>query len=370
MTATTDRRTTRTSRTTPGTPGRTRSRRRLRAHVTVVALAVAVGLVGGGCAIPGRGGGDEDATHLTVLFRRAVAVYPGSSVRVLGLPAGTIDEVVPEGDRVRVEVTVDGDVPVPADVHASVVPLSLIGERSVTLFPAWQEGDARAEDGTVVPVERTTVPAEPDEALQAFTDLARGLDPDEVARLVHEGAQTLDGRGDLLGQGLEQMGDLSQLLADEDDSLVAVAGNLDELAGTLGQREEELGHVIDSFATASGVLADEREDIQALLAGLGQLAEQGDLVVRSAQDHLPEDLAQLARATRAVHTNIDAVALLVDALDRNSRGLIGAYDPELGVLVQRINLTPITAEVLRPLFQALGLQLQPPCVPQPGVTCP
>ena len=33
-------------------------------------------------------------------------------------------------------------------------------------------------------------------------------------------------------------------------------------------------------------------------------------------------------------------------------------------------LTPITAEALRPLFLALGLQLEPPCVPQPGVTCP
>lgn len=341
----------------------------MRARLQAVAVAVVVALAGGGCSLVGGGSGDG-ATHLTIEFRRAVAVYPGSSVRVLGLPAGTIDEVVPEGNRVRVEVTVDADVPVPADVKASVVPLSLIGERSVTLFPAWREGDPRAEDGAVIPVERTTVPAEPDEALQAFTDLARGLDPDEVARLVHEGAETLDGRGDVLNEGLEQMGDISQLLADEDDSLVAVAGNLNELAGTLGSREEQLGHVIDSFATASQVLADERADIQALLAGLGDLAHEGDAVVRSAQDHLPEDLAQLARLTRAAHTNLDAVALFVDALNQNSQGLIGAYDEGLGVLVQRINLTPITAEVLRPLFTALGLQLEAPCVPQPGVTCP
>lgn len=334
-----------------------------------VAMVLVVSLLGGGCAI-GRPGGGPGAVHLTVNFRRAVAVYPGSSVRVMGLDAGTIDAVVPEGNRVRVEISVDHDVPVPADVKAAVVPLSLIGERSVTLFPAWQEGEARAHDGDVIPIERTTVPAEPDEALQAFTDLARGLDPDEVARLVHEGAETLDGRGDLLNESLTQMGDLSQLMATEDDSLVAVAGNLNELAGTLGRRQEQLGHVIDSFATASGVLADERQDIQDLLAGLGQLAQEGDGIVRSAEDHLPEDLAQLARLTRSVHTNLDAVALLVDALNRNSQGLIGAYDAGMGVLVQRINLTPITAEVLRPLFTALGLQLQAPCVPQPGVTCP
>lgn len=333
-----------------------------------MAMVLVVALLGGGCAL---GGGDEAAdTNLTVFFRRAVAVYPESSVRVMGLDAGTIDEVVPEGNRVRVEISVNGDVPIPADVKAAVVPLSLIGERSVTLFPAWREGETQAEDGDVIPVERTTVPAEPDEALQAFTDLARGLDPDEVARLVTEGAEALDGRGNVLNEGLAEMGDLAQLMATEDDSLVAVADNLNELAGTLGEREEQLGNVIDSFATASGVLASEREDIETLLAALGQLATEGDAIVRSAEDTLPEDLAQLTRLTRSVSSNMDSVALLVDALNRNSQGLIGAHDRELGVLVQRINLTPITAEVLRPLFNALGLDLAVPCVPQPGVTCP
>ena len=55
------------------------------------------------------------------------------------------------------------------------------------LRPAWQPGDERAQDGDVIPLERTSIPAEPDEALQAFTDLARDLDPDEVARLCQRG---------------------------------------------------------------------------------------------------------------------------------------------------------------------------------------
>jgi hypothetical protein len=62
--------------------------------------------------------------------------------------------------------------------------------------------------------------------------------------------------------------------------------------------------------------------------------------------------------------------LLVQSLDRNSDGLIGAHNEELSVLTQRINLTPVTAEVLRPLFEALGIGLQPPCVPAAGIACP
>jgi phospholipid/cholesterol/gamma-HCH transport system substrate-binding protein len=343
---------------------------RLRAVGTLVLL---VALVAGGCSVlgmgQGSGGGPEDY-RMTLYFERAVALYPESRVKVMGLDAGRILEVVPEGDHVRVEIEVDGDVPVPADAHASVVPLSLIGERNVVLRPAWHPGDEPAHDGDVIPVERTEIPAEPDEALQAFTDLARDLDPDEVARLVTEGAEALGGRGQQMNDALAELGDFSQLIAREDDSLVAVAADLDQVAQTLGTRDEQLGRVLDGFAEATGVLADERAEIESLIAGLGDLATSGNQLVAAHEEHLPEDLAQLSRAARSGRANVEALALLVRALAQNSAGLVGAHDEELGVLTQRINLTPITAEVLRPLFQALGLELRPPCVPASGVQCP
>ncbi len=331
-----------------------------------------VALVVGACStLRGGGGGDRAADYrMTLHFERAVALYPESRVKVMGLDAGRVLEVVPEGDEVRVEIQVDGDVPVPADARAVIVPLSLIGERNVILTPAWQPGDDRASDGDVIPLERTDIPAEPDEALQAFTDLARDLDPDEVARLVTEGAEALDGRGAELNDAFAEVGDLSQLIAREDDSLVAVAADLDELARTLGTREQQLGRVLDGFAEATGVLAAERQEIEALVAGLGDLAAIGNELVAAHEDHLPEDLAQLSRAARSARADVDALGLLVQALARNSNGLIGAHDEELGVLVQRINLTPTTAEVLRPLFTALGLELRPPCTPAGGVQCP
>jgi virulence factor Mce-like protein len=250
------------------------------------------------------------------------------------------------------------------------MPQSLIGERNVTLAPAWQPGDEEAQDGDTIPIERTTIPAEPDEALQAFTDLARDLDPDEVARLVTESAEALGGRGDVLNDALAEAGDLAQLVAREDDALVAVAADLDELASTLGTRDQQLGRVLEGFALATDVLADERQEIQTLIQGLGDLATTGNELVAAHEDHLPEDLAQLSRAGRTARANVAALVILVQALAQNSDGLIGAHDTELGVLTQRINLTPLTAEVLRPLFDALGIQMQPPCIPAVGIQCP
>jgi virulence factor Mce-like protein len=333
-------------------------------------LVVIAALVAGGCTVLGGGDGGPEGTHLTVWFERAASLYPESRVQVMGLDAGTVEAVEPEGDRVRVELVVDGDVPVPADVKAAIIPQSLIGERNVSLQPAWQPGDERIEDGATIPVERTSIPAEPDEALQAFTDLAHDLDPDEVARLVSESAEALGGRGDLMNRALEQAGDLSQLIAREDDRLVDVAADLNELASTLGTRDQQLGQVLDGFAAATGVLADERRQIEGLVHGLGDLAQSGNELVAAHEEHLPEDLAQLSRAGRAARANVEALAILVQSLAANSRGIIGAHNEELGVLVQRINLTPLTAEVLRPLFNALGIEMNSCVADVGGQQCP
>ena len=41
--------------------------------------------------------------RVTAYFNQAVGLYPGSDVRILGIPVGTITEVTPMGDRVRVK---------------------------------------------------------------------------------------------------------------------------------------------------------------------------------------------------------------------------------------------------------------------------
>src|SRR3546814_15472731 len=96
------------------------------------------------------------------------------------------------------EVPEDG--PVPADAGAQIDPQSLIGERYVQLSPALQDGMETAEDGHVIPLERTIIPVEPDEALAALKELLDSLDPDGIADLVSNLHEDLSGHGDGLNQ--------------------------------------------------------------------------------------------------------------------------------------------------------------------------
>ena len=59
--------------------------------------------------------------RVTAYFKETVGLYPGSDVRVLGIRIGTIDDVAPLGDRVRVEMSIADDYDVPADADAIVL---------------------------------------------------------------------------------------------------------------------------------------------------------------------------------------------------------------------------------------------------------
>ena len=64
-------------------------------------------------------GGDTSKT-LVAHFPRAISVYEGSDVRVLGVAVGTVVRVEPTGTDVTVTMTYDDEVKLPADARAVI----------------------------------------------------------------------------------------------------------------------------------------------------------------------------------------------------------------------------------------------------------
>ena len=313
-----------------------------------------------GCAVFGGGGG---GIELTAFFPKAVALYDQSQVRVLGLPAGSVKEVKTEGDRVRVVMQLDEDVAVPADVRAIIIPNSLIGERYVQLFPAWTEGEPKAEDGAVIDLERTIIPVEPDEALAALKEFLDTLDPEGVGRLIDNAATTLEGNGQPLNEALASFSQLAETFAENDDVIVSILENFDDFTATMLTRERQLGEIMDAFATASGVLADERAELEGLINGLAQVSNDGlDLVAEHAA-RLETDVATLTRLVRSVDTQLDAVEDLLNAGPLLTSGLLEAYNPQFHAINLRNSFSPVAQQALDPLFDALGVDLPSVCVP-------
>lgn len=339
-------------------------------RAALLAAALAVSLVAGGCGLVGGG----DSYQVTAYFPRAVSLYESSQVRVLGLPAGEVTAVAVEGDRVRVELAIDDDVPVPTDVKAALVPQSLIGERYVQLMPAWVEGDERLQDRPegerVIDLDETVVPVEPDEALARLDEFLQELNPDDLGRFIDNAAENLEGNGANLNRALETVSGLVDSFARRDDELAALVDNFDQFTATLVQRESQLGEVIASFARTTSVLAEERRNLEALLQGLARISADGFDLVAEHSARLRSDIDTLGRLGQSVVANLDAVAALLDSGPLLVEGIAGAYNPTLRAMNLRTQFGPLAQQILEPFLQSLlGDDFRLPCVPV-DTACP
>ena len=318
-------------------------------------LLLALALLATGCS------GLRASSDYTVSaeLSRSFNLFPGSPVKVLGVNVGTITDIeVPEGaQHVEVIMRISGDVDVPVDTSAIVIPASLLGERYVQLG-AYTEG-SRLEDGAVIPMDRTEVPFEFDEVLQGLEDFVSGLDGPEVGRFVANLADTIEGQGDQLGRTIDGAADAIGVLRDNDEELVELASQLADLNATLGSRDQELAALLQDFDLVAESLVNDRGDIDAALQGLVRVTGELGGLLEVNRGRLEDDIEVLTRVGRTAQRNLDNVstAILSSAeLFRHAERIIDRERGFLPLQDQLFALVPVVTEGI--IFRIQGTCLQ------------
>ena len=163
---------------------------------------------------------------------------------ILGVPVGRVNEIIPEGDRVRVEFEYDGDYDVPVDAQAVIVAPVLVTGRYIQLAPAYTEGE-KMQDGQMIPVERTAIPMEFDEVKEQVVKLAQDVgrtpeNPDgSLNDFVANTADTLRGNGQTLHDSLVQLADATTTLSKGGEDLFASVRNLQSFTSALAANEQQ-----------------------------------------------------------------------------------------------------------------------------------
>lgn len=121
----------------------------------LVVVLIAVGAVLNVASTP------AEVKTLVAHFPRAVSVYDGTDVRILGVNVGEVTSVTPSGNSVRVEMEYDAAYDVPANAKAVIVTPTLVADRFVQLTPVYRSGEVMA-DGAEIPLPETAVPVELD----------------------------------------------------------------------------------------------------------------------------------------------------------------------------------------------------------------
>ena len=290
--------------------------------------------------------------RVTAFFTETVGLYPGSDVRVLGIPIGTITDVVPLGDKVRVEMSIDDDYDVPADADAIVLAPSLVSDRYVQFSPVY-DGGPTMEDGAEVSLERTAIPVELDAVYGALDELSAALGPTgankdgALSDLVDVGAANLEGNGAALNRTLTGFSQAVQTLAENRDDLFGSVENLQTFTTALATIDAQVGQFNDNMAAVSDLLAGEREDLQLAVSLLTDAL--GD-VARFVQDNttlLTTNVDRLADVTLVLVQQRAKLAEVLEVAPAALGNLSRTYNPDFGTLDTRDNgIGTLNAEIV------------------------
>lgn len=283
----------------------------------------------------------------TAYFPKTIGVYEGSTVRVLGVEVGRVQQVRPEGDVVRTEFSVDPDVRVPVGAKAVVVAPSLVSDRYVQLTPAYSGGPAM-RSGAVFPVDRTATPMEIDDLYRSANDLATALGPEgankdgALSGLLDTGAANLAGNGENLGDTIRRLGEAARTLQGSQGDLVGTVQNLDTFTAALARSDSQIHEFNGRFADVASTLADDSAQLGEALDSLPVALEDVDRFVRDNRDLIRSNVDNLTGASKALVDQRAAIAEVLDVAPLAASNYINSYDAASGTVAVRLNLNEFT----------------------------
>lgn len=351
----------------------------------LVLLVVAVLAVAG---IVLMRGDDPGSRHLTATFPSTVNLYEGAQVKVLGVQVGEVTSVEVEGTAVTVEITYD-EVRLPADVHALIVPPSIVGDRFVQLAPAYTGGEALA-DGATLGLDRTGVPVELDDTYRQLDALSEALGPQganqdgALSRLVRATAAGLDGNGRRFNRSIQQLARALDTLASSDGAYQDTVDQTGTLTRTLLANDKTVRRLVLALARVSGQLNAQRDDIGRASTDLSGALDDVARFVRTNRSRIKGSVAGLRDVTRVLtrHTQDlqDLLALapvgFVDAMNINLPTNYDADDPRASTPLGRttsflqrgiytsnlgVTLSSTLVQVCRTVSGPQAAQLAPLC---------
>lgn len=289
-------------------------------------------------------GGEGDRT-LTAHFSRAVAVYKGSEVRLMGVRIGTVDAVVPEGDSVRIEMSYDSTYKLPADAKAMIVTPTLVADRFVQISPAWTEG-AVMEDGADIPLDKTGSPVEIDRIYKSLAQLSDALGPNGVNKtgaldeLISAGANALRGQGKLANETITNLSAAAEVFGDNSGALFSSVRQLSELTEVLAANDRFVNEFMADLAGVSTQLAGERDELQAALAALARSVGTVRSFVHDNKDLVEAEIKELSSVIGAVAKEKDALGTALQLAPLGLGNLTTAFDVKTGTIGARVQFGP------------------------------
>jgi phospholipid/cholesterol/gamma-HCH transport system substrate-binding protein len=263
-------------------------------------------------------------------FTDVSGLAPGNFVRIAGVEVGKVKSIsVSPNAHAVVEFSADPSAVLTDGTKAAVRWANPIGDRYLALLEG-AGGLKRLNPGATIAVARTEPALDLDTLLGGFRPLFRALDPEQVNALSGQLIEAFQGEGATIGSFLSQAATVTNTLADRDELIGQVIGNLDAVLGSFGDQNTQFAKAVDSLSKLVKELAAHKSDISNAVAYTNAATATLADLLRQARPPISNTVVQSDRTASIVVADHDYVENLLNTLPdayqlMGRMGLNGTY---------------------------------------------
>lgn len=295
--------------------------------LTLLALFTAASLVLTAVVVASLLDLDTAARHTyRAEFTDASVLQNGDPVRIAGVQVGKVSAVRLHGSTAVVTFTVDAAQRLTTATRAQIQYENLFGQRNLTLSPGPAPSGAPLTAGATIPLARTSPALDLTALFNGFQPLFAALTPNQINDLSGNIIAAFQGQGSTIASLVAQTAQLTNNLADRQQVLDSVVGNLTTVLQTLGAHDTQVGAFIDNFAGLASTLAGERGDISNALTSSSQLVGQLSGLLGNLQPSFEATVHDLVGVTGSLATSQNALDGLITVTPKTAATLSSALD--------------------------------------------
>lgn len=286
-----------------------------RAATRVVALAAGASVLAGcqfgglnSLNMPGTSGHGSGSYTITADLENVSTLPQNSPVLVDDVTVGSVSGVSavqrPDGTFfARLQLSLDGNVKLPANSTVAVAQTSLLGSLHIALIPPEGKGVGQLTQDSTIPVDRSRKYPTTEEVFSALGLVVNNGNLGSIQDIVDELYIAVADRTDEFAGILPRLQELTGALDRQTDDIIAAMDSLDRFSGTIARSNDSLKRAVESLPAALQVLNDNRTNIVDAFTALGKLGNVAADVLSKTKDDFAQDMIDLYPVIKAVNDN-------------------------------------------------------------------
>lgn len=320
--------------------------------------------------MPGTAGHGKGSYTITVQLPDVATLPQNSPVMVDDVTVGSVSgvEAVQRADGTfyaAVQLSLDGDVKLPANATAMVAQTSLLGSQHIALSaPVDQSPVGELREGSELPQSQGGRFPTTEEVLSALGVVVNKGNLGALQDITQEVSNAVAGRQGQFADLIPRLAELTTSLNRQTDDIIAAAEGLNRFADVLARNKDSLGRALDTLPDALRVLNDNRANIVDAFAALRSFATVGSRILAETKDDFAADVKDAYAVIKPLNDNRETFVTDLDSLatfpfpgknlHKVARGDYFNVFSTFDLTVRRLGETIFTTSFFDPNMKRLG----------------